>query len=61
MQWVIENWILLLVGGGFVAMHLFGHSHGQKGGHKSKDHGSGKKHEAPDLKTTGRSKGSSND
>lgn len=28
MQWIIENWIWLLLGGGFVAMHLFGH-----GGH----------------------------
>lgn len=25
MQWVSENWGLLLVGGGMVAMHLFGY------------------------------------
>lgn len=59
MQWVIENWILVLVGGGMLAMHLFGHGHGNKGGHK-KDHGSGKKHETPDLKKNGEAKESSN-
>jgi uncharacterized membrane protein len=30
MQWIIENWLLLLVGGGMLAMHLFGHGHGHK-------------------------------
>lgn len=35
MQWIIENWIVLLLGGGMVAMHLFGHKHG----HKGKGHG----------------------
>ena len=34
MQWMIENWLLLLVGGGMLAMHLFGHGHGHKRGHK---------------------------
>jgi len=61
MQWVFENWLLLLLGGGMVAMHVFGHGHGHKGEHKKKDHGSGKKLEAPDLKTTGEPKESSND
>ena len=61
MQWIIENWLLLLVGGGFVALHLFGHGHGHKRGHKSKDLGSGGKLEAPDLKTTGEAKESPND
>ena len=32
MQWIAENWLLLAVGGGMIAMHLFGHGHGHKGG-----------------------------
>jgi hypothetical protein len=32
MQWIIDNWLLLALGGGMIAMHLFGHGHG-KGGH----------------------------
>ena len=36
MQWVIDNWVLVLLGGGFVAMHLFGHGHGH--GRKGKSH-----------------------
>jgi len=31
MQWIAENWFLLLFGGGMLAMHLFGH--GKHGGH----------------------------
>lgn len=31
MQWILENWILVLVGGGMIAMHLFGHGHGHGG------------------------------
>jgi len=32
MQWVIDNWILLVFGGAMVAMHLFGHrGHGGHG------------------------------
>ncbi len=61
MQWIIENWILLLVGGGLVAMHMFGHGHGHKVGPKSKNYGSRGKPKAPDLKTTGAAKESSND
>lgn len=34
MQWIIDNWLLLLIGGGMVAMHLFGH--GGHGGHGGK-------------------------
>jgi hypothetical protein len=60
MQWVIENWILVLVGGGMLAMHLFGHGHGHKGGQKKKDHSSGKKHETSDLKKTREAKEGSN-
>jgi|AntRauTorcE11898_2_1112593.scaffolds.fasta_scaffold05714_2 hypothetical protein len=61
MQWVFENWLLLLVGGGMIAMHLFGHGHGHKGGRKNAHHDSTKKTATGDLKTTGRSKESSND
>ncbi|WP_375256401.1 hypothetical protein [Yoonia sp.] len=31
MDWLIENWVLVLLFGGMAAMHLFGHGHG---GHK---------------------------
>jgi hypothetical protein len=31
MEWIIENWVLVLVIGGMAALHLFGHGHG---GHK---------------------------
>ena len=33
MQWIIENWVLVLLGGGMIGMHLFGHGkHGSGGG-----------------------------
>lgn len=32
MQWLIDNWFWVLIGGAFVGMHLFGH-----GGHHKKD------------------------
>ncbi|MFK5997111.1 MAG: hypothetical protein QM492_03280 [Rhodobacterales bacterium] len=33
MQWIVENWVLVALGGGMIAMHLFGHrGHGSKGG-----------------------------
>jgi hypothetical protein len=35
MQWLLDNWILVLLGGGMIAMHLFGHGHGH-GSHGSK-------------------------
>jgi hypothetical protein len=38
MQWISDNWLLLLLGGGMLAMHLFGH--GKRGGHGG--HGGGK-------------------
>jgi len=28
MNWIAENWLILLFGGGMLAMHLFGHGHG---------------------------------
>ena len=34
MAWLAQNWIWILFGIAFVAMHLFGHgSHGGHGGH----------------------------
>jgi hypothetical protein len=30
MSWIAENWLVLLFGGGMLAMHLFGHGHGGK-------------------------------
>lgn len=41
MQWLAENWFLVLLGGGMVAMHLFGHGHGGHGGGKGGDGGHG--------------------
>lgn len=32
MQWLAENWFLVLFGGGMIAIHLFGHGHGGHGG-----------------------------
>jgi len=31
MQWILENWVFLLVGVGIVAMHLFRHGHKDRG------------------------------
>lgn len=31
MQWVLDNWFILLLVVGMVAMHLFGHGHGGHG------------------------------
>lgn len=31
MQWIVDNWLILLLAGGMVAMHLFGHGHGGHG------------------------------
>jgi len=42
MQWVLDNWLLLLFGGGMVLMHLFGHGkHGKTGDMPPKDKPSG--------------------
>lgn len=37
MQWLIDNWFLVLLLGGMGAMHLFGHGHGGHGGHGKKE------------------------
>jgi hypothetical protein len=29
MQWILDNWLLILLVGGMGAMHLFGHGHGK--------------------------------
>lgn len=67
MQWVLDNWLLILLVVGMIVMH-FGHGmHGGKGGHgagNSKGHGEAKEAEseleaepAPPLATaTGNSK-----
>ncbi len=34
MEWVLDNWFLLLFGGGMIAMHMFGH--GGHGGRKNR-------------------------
>jgi len=35
MQWIVDNWIWLALGGGMLALHMFGHGKGGhgKGGH----------------------------
>ena len=38
MEWLTENWILVLVIGGMAAMHLFGHRHGGGRGHGGHKH-----------------------
>jgi len=46
MEWLFENWVIVLLFGGMAAMHLFGHGHGgkhgkgDKGGHGDR-HGQG--------------------
>ena len=46
MEWLSENWVLVVLFGGMAAMHLFGHSHG---GHKHSK--LTKRHGAHDKKT----------
>jgi len=44
MEWLVENWVLVLVFGGMAAMHLFGHGHGgHKHGKATKRHGAHEK------------------
>jgi len=30
MQWIIENWLVVMVAAGLLTMHLFDYSHGHK-------------------------------
>jgi len=44
MEWLSQNWVWVLLGIGFAAMHMFGHGgHGGHGGHEG--YGSGAPHE----------------
>ena len=49
MTWLAQNWIWILFGIAFVAMHLFGH--GGHGGHGSESNGRGDASEAKPAKT----------
>ena len=60
MQWVLENWLLIVVGGGMGAMHVFGHSHGNKTGRRHALHSIAKRGETPELEPNGRSRGGTN-
>ncbi len=59
MQWILENWVLLLVGGAMVAMHVFRH------GHKDRGHashlGSATPAEAPVIEVSDQARGRTND
>lgn len=46
MQWLADNWIVVLLVGGMAAMHLFGH--GGHGGHGGAGRGGGHRHGRPD-------------
>lgn len=57
MQWIVDNWLILLLLGGMLAMHLFGHGHGGHGGHgrggkkpNTSDEHAGHEHETRDTK-----------
>lgn len=40
MDWLSENWVWVVVGVAFVAMHIFGHGgHGGHGGHRKSEDG----------------------
>jgi len=42
MAWLTENWIWVVFGVAFIAMHLFGHGgHGGHGGHRGHDSSKG--------------------
>ncbi|MBI1220769.1 MAG: hypothetical protein GC186_19750 [Rhodobacteraceae bacterium] len=41
MQWILDNWLIVLLFGGMAAMHLFGHGHGGHSGHGNGGHGGG--------------------
>ena len=37
MDWLFQNWVWVLIGIAFVALHLFGHGHTGHGGHRQHD------------------------
>ena len=49
MQWALDNWLLLLVVGGMIAMHLGHGGHGGHGGKKNHD-GDGENDHNPNKK-----------
>ena len=50
MTWLAQNWIWVLFGIAFVAMHLFGHGgHGGHGGHMGHGSGSTDRRDATDA------------
>ena len=49
MTWLAQNWIWILFGIAFVAMHLFGH--GGHGGHGSQSNGRGDASETKPART----------
>lgn len=51
MQWIIDNWVLLLLGGGVIALHLFGHGHGHGRGKHSGHSGAEDAPPASDAET----------
>ena len=51
MAWLTENWIWVLFGVAFIAMHLFGH--GGHGGHGSSGGGNGDPNKAPTKQASG--------
>lgn len=42
MEWLTQNWIWVLVGAAFIALHMFGH--GGHGGHGNGDDGKTGRH-----------------
>jgi len=44
LDWLLENWVWVLIGIAFVALHLFGHGHGGHGGHRQHN---GRRDDAP--------------
>ena len=52
MTWLAQNWIWVLFGIAFFAMHLFGHGgHGGHGGHAGHDSGATGRGDATDAQT----------
>jgi len=49
MQWLLDNWIIVLLGVGMIGMHMFGH--GGHGGHGGGQGGGKHKHSDPDATT----------
>jgi len=52
MQWIVENWVTVLLVGGFIGVHFFMHGRGghggHGGGHSGKKGGEGGDHQRDD-------------